>query len=195
MSPGHRARPSQAPPLSSPPQVQQPATPPMSSLQHHNTMPPSSAALGDTNSHPRVNVIIISRDAELVVIDEHLSLIIVTLVGGNRPAISPNEVRAHLCAWLHRASWGPSTPPRQRCNDIAAADEHDTGGAHEIELNVPERMYNVESAPDPMQLEADLAAQSPVVPPVSQATLLEAPPCHVASSSGAVPACGIPPTV
>jgi hypothetical protein len=34
---------------------------------------------------------------------------------------------------------------------------------------MPDRMYRVESTPDPMELEAQLAARSSDVPPVSQA--------------------------
>jgi hypothetical protein len=129
----------------------------MSPLQHHNIMPPPSATL-----RPKVDVVVISRNAELAAANADLSLVIVALVGGNRPAISSEEVQAHLCAWLDRANRGPSTPPRRR----SAADGHDPGG---IVLDVPDRTDRVESAPDPMELEARLAARSSDVPLVSRA--------------------------
>jgi hypothetical protein len=85
-------------PPSSPPRVQQPATPPTSPLQHLKIMPPPSTTLGDTNSRPKVDIVVISRNTGQVPADADLSLIIITLAGGNRSAISSDEVRAHLCA-------------------------------------------------------------------------------------------------
>jgi hypothetical protein len=48
--------------------------------------------LGDTDSHPKIEVFVISRNAELAAAEADLSLVLVTLVGGNRLAVSPAEV-------------------------------------------------------------------------------------------------------
>jgi hypothetical protein len=81
--------------------VQQSATPPTSPLQHHDfTLFPSST-LGDTDSRPKVEVVVISRSVELAAVEANLSLVIVALTSGNRPAISSAEVRAHLSSVYH----------------------------------------------------------------------------------------------
>ena len=81
--------------------------------------------MGDTVSHPKVEVFVILRNAELAATEADLSLVIVVLASGNRPTISSAEVRAHLSSvyrvsegaasvssWLDRANRGPSTQPR-----------------------------------------------------------------------------------
>jgi hypothetical protein len=137
--------------------------------------------LGDTDSHPKIKVFIILRNAELAAAEADLSLILVALIRGNRPAISPTEVRAHLSsvyhisegttsvnAWIHRAYQGRSTSPRCGFDD-AARERHDPGGANRFELD---RNNCVESASDSMVLEAELAARSSIVPPISRAIVL-----------------------
>jgi hypothetical protein len=182
MSPGRRAGPHREPPPSSPPRVQQSATPLTSPLQHHDfTLLPSST-LGDINSCPKVEVFVISRSAELATVEADLSLVIVTLAGGNRPAITLAEVRAHLSSvyhvsegvasissWLDRTNRGPSTPPRRRWFDNTATNCHDPRAADGIELVVPHRPCHVEPGLDPLELEAELAARASVVPSVSRA--------------------------
>jgi hypothetical protein len=137
--------------------------------------------LGDTDSHPKIEVFVISRNAELAAAEADLSLVLVVLVGGNRPAISPAEVRAHLSsvyhiskgttsvnAWIHRAYQGLSTSPHCGFDD-AAGERHDPGGANGFELD---RNNCIESASDSMVLEAELAARSSIVPPVLRAIVL-----------------------
>jgi hypothetical protein len=145
-------------------------------LQHHDfTLLPSST-LGDTDSCPKVEVFVISRSVELAAVQADLSLVIVALV------ISSAEVQVHLSTvyhvsggvasvggWLDRTNRGPSTPPRHRWFDNAAADSHDPSAADGIKLVVPDRPCHVEPRPDPMELEAELAARSSVVPLVSRA--------------------------
>jgi hypothetical protein len=126
--------------------------------------------LGDTDNHPKIEVFVISRNAEVTPAEADLSLVIVALVGTNRPVVSLAEVWAHLSsvyrilegtatvnAWIHRAYPGQVD---------GAADGHDSSGADGTELLVLERTCCVESMPDPMKLEAELATQSSVVPPV-----------------------------
>jgi hypothetical protein len=118
-----------------------------------------------------MEVFVVSRNEELVPADAGVSLILITLGG----AISPVEVRAHLSSVyhisedtaIHRAFQDRSSP-RCELEDVAGG-RHDPGGADGAELVVLDLTHCMESASNPMVLEAELAARSSVVPSVSRA--------------------------
>ena len=63
-----------------------------------------------------------------------------------------SEGAANISSWLDHTNRGTSTQPCRSWFVDAAADGHDPGGADGIELDVPDRTYRVEPAPDPMEL-------------------------------------------
>jgi hypothetical protein len=69
--------------------------------QHHDNTPLRSPPPGDTDCRPKVKVLVISRNTELATTEADLSLVLVALVGSNRPAVLLAEVRDHLSSVFH----------------------------------------------------------------------------------------------
>lgn len=74
-------------------------TPPPQSPPHPPSPPPR-----DPSMRPVLEIVVIPRPAELNATDEALfSLALVTVVGGNRPTVSPAEVWGQLESFYHIA--------------------------------------------------------------------------------------------
>jgi hypothetical protein len=90
------------------------AAPSSSPQLHHNSSSPVSSLSGDVDSQPNVEVLAMQRIVEPAAYGaDHPPVVLIALVGGDQPAVTPEELQAHLalkfrvsmattgvCAWL-----------------------------------------------------------------------------------------------
>jgi hypothetical protein len=64
--------------------------------QQHNSSLSVSPTPGDDDNRPKIKVFVVHRNVEFVASGADLSLVLVALVGGDQPAVTPEEFQAHL---------------------------------------------------------------------------------------------------
>jgi hypothetical protein len=159
--------------------VQQSTTPSSTPQKHHRGNLPLSPPPGDADSHPKIEVFVVPKNTELATPEADFSLVLVALIGGNQPAVSPEAFWAHLAS-MYEVSEGASSVDAWLGGNFACECQLDSRPSSSCEVVGLEAEANlvlgsrlrqlppvVDSTLDPILIEAAIQ----VLPPNRRSTL------------------------